>query len=137
MWKDATTLREEDFAVHSVWEWQADGFNERARPAAVTLIPEFTNGGPIYIAATEFLVASGKRYLGYCSPADPSGLDYTQPIIFTQSGPVALWSEASSVVAYSEVAEALGLPKSEVFPLSIRCLVSTAEGEYTEVVGGA
>ena len=137
MWRDAATLREEDFVVQPVWEWRADGLNEHVRPASVTHIPEFTGDGPVYIAATEFLTASGSRHFGYCSPGEQSGLDYTQPVILARSGPVALWNEASGIIAYSEVAKALGLRKSEVFPLSIRCLVPAAEGDYKEVVGGA
>jgi hypothetical protein len=136
MWKSIAGLSAEDLASHPVWEWRVDGLEKLVRPTELAELPDPAGDTPVHIAATEFLAACGSNFLGYCSPADPSGLDYVQPVILAGSGPVQLWSEAEGRVDIQRVAAALGLTTAQLFPLHIRCLVPTAEGIYSEVVDG-
>ena len=136
MWRDVATLSEADLAAHRVWEWRSVGLLEQARPTDLTFVPEATAASPTYIAATEFVTANGQRLLGYCSPADLSGLDYTQPVILASNGPVPLWNESIGAPDPARVASALGRTISEVFPLRVRCMVPSAEGLYVVSVDG-
>lgn len=36
----------------------------------------------------------GQKLMGFCSPQDPSGIDYTQPVILAEKGQVALWRDS-------------------------------------------
>jgi hypothetical protein len=89
MWKSISELTQEDLAATPVWEWKEDSGSEFVRPTLLTSLTEY-RGGPVHIAATRFTNARGDVHLGYCSPGDASGLDYTQPVILTDDGPLPL-----------------------------------------------
>jgi hypothetical protein len=82
-----------------------------------------------YIAATKCITADGTEFLGFCSPQDPSGMDYIRPVIVTAHGHVRLWCD--SPVADHEI-DAMLAPiakkREQVFPLKCNCLVPF-EGE--------
>ena len=136
MWRDVTNLTGSDFLAHPVWEWRAQEERELVRPAKIASIPQFSGSSPVYLAATQFVTAQGSRYLGYCSPADPSGLDYTQPVILAESGPVAIWNEQEGCVAIGAIRDALRANLDEIFPLQLKCLVPTACGAYEATIDG-
>ena len=121
---------------HPVWEWRGDGSEQLVRRAELMELPDPLAGTPVYIAAAEYLAACGRTFVGYCSPADPSGLDYVQPVILAPGGAVHVWSEMKGRVDFQQVGAALGLATEQLFPLQIRCLVPTAEGFYSAVVDG-
>jgi hypothetical protein len=121
-----------------MWEWRAVAGGASVRPSPLTQVPAYIGASPIYIAATEFTTFGGRRYLGYCSPADPQeSLDYTQPVILTASGPLALWNERENRLAVEDMVKTLGVPLSELFPMQLKCLVASAEGPYAALIAGA
>jgi hypothetical protein len=136
MWKSVASLSKDDLASHPVWEWRAAGSEEFVRPSELVELPEPRGDTPVYIAATEFRAACGRTFFGYCSPADHSGLDYTQPVILAPSGGVRIWNEIEGRVDGQNVGASLGLATEQLFPLHIRCLVRTSEGMYSEILDG-
>ena len=132
MWKPVAELSIADLVETPVWEWcERDGM-EMVRPTPLRKLSEY-RGGPIYIAATAFVLANGQTREGYCSPEEPSGLDYTQPVIVTAGGAIALWHERpASSQQLTQYAGWLGVAPSEIFPVTVKCLVSV-NGNYYHV----
>jgi hypothetical protein len=138
-----------DFAVSPVWRyWKVPAVSsdppesivvgyrvaetEWVEPSALTALTEDTD--LVYLAATEFRLASGEVLLGYCSPQDASGLDYIQPVILTPRGPVPLWYDIPvPPEVFASVMERLPSPSSSAFPVHYRCLVP-CDGSFLEGV---
>jgi hypothetical protein len=99
-----------------------DKQQEWVRPRLVEGL--LVDDGTTYITLTEFTLADGTRHLGYCSPCDPSGLDYIQPIIVTPQGQVRFWYDwQPDFEAINRCMEFLGKTKAEIFPVEYRSLV--------------
>ncbi len=134
MWKLIAELTLPDLQATPVWEWSGSEADARVRPSSLREIPEYTTG-PIYIALTSFRLASGRQLFGYCSPADPSGLDYTRPVIITDNGSVPLWHDSppgSEVVSnYVACLESQG---ADVFPILVESQVPVSGAHYREYV---
>jgi hypothetical protein len=113
-----------------VWQYKGDDDVDAevwsGPPAKITDEP----GAPVYIALTEYYLASGVKHLGYTSPADWSGLDYVQPVIIVGREHVRLWDDTQGVIA--DAWRHLGPEKPDVFPITWRCVVpvdgDTAQG---------
>jgi hypothetical protein len=78
----------------------------------------------VFVAGTTFRLADGSEWPGLCSPGDPSGLDYLQPVMLVDGRHLSLWSEVPpEVPLFEAVPQALGRKVLEVFPLSFVCHV--------------
>lgn len=120
--KPFTELTASDFATCHTWR-HLGGPDPTAivAPQELSVISE--NDATLCLAATDFEFADGARSAGFCSPADNSGLDYVQPVIFGPDGHVPLWRPGLGAVASSAVAQELGKTVTQVFPLVWRCRV--------------
>jgi hypothetical protein len=122
--KPFTELTTEDFRRSPVWSYQsphddADAAVEEDRRSELS---ERDTG--VFVAATTFRLANGSELAGLCSPVDPSGLDYLQPVLFAEGGQLPLWSDSRAVGPAPEaICRELGRPISDVFPLSFTCHV--------------
>lgn len=128
--KRLAALTLEDLVQCPIWLYDGESDND----AYVTQSPnanitEEVGFGPTYIALTEFVLANGDRHLGYTSPADPSGLDYLQPVIVFGDRRVALWTEEGRIF---DVPKQLELEEHDVYPIAWRSVVpvdgNVAEG---------
>jgi hypothetical protein len=117
-------LTTEDFRRSPVWSYQSvrgdvDASVEEDRRSELT---ERDSG--VFVAATTFRLANGSELAGLCSPVDPSGLDYLQPVLFAEGRQLPLWSDTrAGSPAPEAVCQELGRPISDVFPLSFMCHV--------------
>lgn len=55
-----------------------------------------------YIVLTNFKLANRIELIGFCSPQDKSGLDYTQPVILTENGLFVFWRNNDWTIAEKE-----------------------------------
>jgi hypothetical protein len=116
-------LTVEDLRKYPVWRYEGgtgqDALVEAARRDALS-----QQDDEIFLAATEFRLADGSDLFGFCFPADDSGLDYLQPAILTDSGPVNFWFDGPAPPELlARQWKALGRERRQVFPVSFRCLV--------------
>ena len=78
----------------------------------------------IFLAATEFELFDSSRHLGFCFPADDTGIDYLQPVILVPSGNVNFWFDGPALPdVLSSQWRALGKEPRDIFPVTFRCLV--------------
>ncbi len=81
------------------------------------------------LVLTKFVASSGAVFWGYCSPSDPSGLDYIQPTKIKEPGHVPLWWDWNpGDVELERRFALLGAPASMVFPLHYEAQV-LSDGE--------
>lgn len=96
-----------------MWEYRGNSDETAtAEPSSQTEISE--DDGHVYLASTEFRLADGTILPGFSSPADDSGLDYIQPVIFHSGGQFLLWNDNFSV---ENISKALGREADEVYPI--------------------
>src|SRR6187399_1958289 len=130
--KPLAALTYEDLISCPVWLYHGptdDVAQVSAAPGAnLTDNPSSTGG--TYIALSEFKLANGRTYPGYSSPADPSGLDYIQPVLLANDRHLRLCNENGELIDAGWTQ--LGFARGETFPISWRCLVPV-DGK---VVGG-
>ena len=120
--KRLAELRPEDFEVHPVWEYHGTSDTDAlVEPRAVGDVKEADP--TTLLAATEFHLADGTTATGFCSPADDSGLDYVQPVVFIANKQVPLWRPRLGVDTAARICIDLGKPADSVFPIAWRCLV--------------
>src|SRR5207248_4125604 len=63
-------------------------------------------------------------HLGFCFPADDSGIDYLQPVIIAGSVHVSFWFDGAPGRETLETQwRALGRQPAQIFPVGFRCLV--------------
>jgi hypothetical protein len=121
--KQLAQLTAEDFRTFPVWEYRGGPDNTAiVHPCSLQTLSEDTSD--VYLAATEFRLADGTKMYGYCSPIDPTGMDYVQPVLFTVAGQLSLWTDTlptkESVAARWRE---LGKPLVRVYPIEFTCLV--------------
>jgi hypothetical protein len=149
MMRAISTLTADDLRLHPVWRYQTrpaldsdepesqivlngEHLCEEVEPIDVFAI--FEDSPETLIAATTFRLSTGHSLPGYCSPADPSGLDYIQPVIITPEGHVRLWWDWNpGPEVLDRMVRRLGERPLEVFPISYRCLVPS-DGQFLEGV---
>jgi hypothetical protein len=121
--KELAQLTAEDFVTIPVWECRGGPDNAATvQPCALHALSENTSG--VHLAATEFRLADGTKMAGYCSPSDPSGVDYLQPVLFTAGGQLSLWAETLPTEAsVADTWRRLGKPLERVYPIEFTCLV--------------
>ena len=134
MWKSINELTQEDLEATPVWEWKEESGSEFVRPTTLTVLTEYFGGEPVHIAVTRFTTACGDVYLGYCSPADSEGIDYTQPVLLTAKGPFPLWQGDGISQAQLAASSALAKDLGKFFPMQVECLVPVNGFIYTACV---
>jgi hypothetical protein len=134
MWKPVGKLTVADLLETPVWEWRTESDEEFVRPTDLRELHEYQDG-PIHIALTTFTLGNGQLRHGYCSPADSSGVDYTQPHIITPSGRVPLWQEAPTPrEEHDRYSRWLEVNSSEMLPIKVESRVPVDGSFYREIV---
>lgn len=115
-------LSEKDLTSNPVWKcWTQEGEEFVSATHDKSISENSTDG---HIVLTEFVLHNRTRFTGFCSPQDPSGLDYIQPVLFTQNGQVNLyldngWDNKAEQAALTKI----GLTKDNVFPIKFETKV--------------
>jgi PilZ domain len=130
--KRLTDLTLEDLGASPVWRYEGGaGGKAVVAPDARTTLSHTDD--EIFLAATDFELFDATKHLGFCFPADDTGIGYLQPVILTRMGPVSFWfDEPPSREALAEQWRALGKNEAEIFPVIFQCRVPV-DGH---VVGG-
>lgn len=133
MTKKLSDLIISDLIEVNVWEHRDEDNIEFVTTTDKIEIFKDTNIG--YIVLTEFILKNGKKYLGFCSPQDPSGLDYIQPVIFTDVGQVEFWRDNNFTEEDKEKAlEMIGLNSADVFPIVFKTRIKCDKEYYTGTI---
>ena len=112
-------LREENLLENHVWKYFIVENIEYVQKSDKMEISE--NSEENYIVLTEFHLNNGKKFNGYCSRQDASGIDYIQPVIFTENGQIAFYREKQwSEKEKTETCSFLGLNFAEIFPVKYK-----------------
>lgn len=80
----------EDMHLHPVWRYDSSHGDVQALVQPDERCQLSEQETITFVAATIFRLADGSELTGLCSPSDPSGLDYLQPVILTAAGHVRL-----------------------------------------------
>ena len=141
--KRLTELRPSDLERIPVWRYEGeDDETAVAHATDRTELSERDRG--VFIARTQFVLATGAQYIGFCSPTEESGLDYLQPAIVTAEGPVYFWfDEPPTRESLAAQWRRLGVRHEGIFPIHFRCTVPV-DGRYVtgtiesdDLTGGA
>jgi hypothetical protein len=121
--KRLAELSVEDLAASPVWRYEG-GSGADATIAPSKRVSLSQTEDEIFLAATEFELFDFSRHLGFCFPADDTGIDYLQPVILSPSGHVSFWFDGSAAPeVLSSQWRALGKEPRDIFPVAFRCLV--------------
>jgi hypothetical protein len=119
MKKLAIELTPDDFRRVKIWEYHGDDdATAMVEPSLKSEISE--DDGTVYLAATEFRLADDTTLSGFSSPADDSGPDYIQPVVFHGERQLRLWTDRDGLI---DISQELGKQHDEVFPIFWRSLV--------------
>ena len=117
-----TDLINEDIINHPVWELRMIDNKEYVQPSSKTEISD--NESIRYIVRTNFKLNCQTELLGFCSPQDPSGIDYIQPVILTSNGQMVLYLDSPFDEKQKELEmNRLGLKHSEIFPIECNPMI--------------
>ena len=135
--KRLVELTVQDLADQPVWRYEG-GTGSDALVAPAPRHPLSQADDEVFLAATEFVLSDSTRHLGFCFPADDTGIDYLQPVIVSDSGHVAFWFDApASPEALARQWKAFGKKPEDIFPVTFRCLVEvdgrTVTGRIADV----
>jgi hypothetical protein len=120
MKKRAIELTPDDFRLAKTWKYHGDDDGTAiVEPSQKSEISE--DDGTVTLTATEFQLADGTTLSGFSSPAEDSGLDYIQPVVFQGELQLRLWSDGDGLI---DISQELGKTRDEVFPILWRSLVS-------------
>lgn len=127
--KRINELRTADLDRAPVWRYEGAGDDSAVVHAtARTELTETETG--VFIARTQFVLNNGTQHIGFCSPTDDSGLDYLQPVILTECGPVFFWFDTPpSEESLHAQWHRLGSDHQTIFPVHFRCTVPV-DGRY-------
>ena|SRR5688572_38095 len=122
-------LRPADLERAAVWHYDGES-DEVATVRATERAQLSASEQGRFIARTQFALANGAQFIGFCSPVDDSGLDYLQPVILTPEGPVYFFfEEPPSQEMLDAQWRRLGVGHEQVFPVHFRCTVPV-DGVY-------
>lgn len=144
-WKKVSTLNNEDFVTCPVWKFEyrkecedhddydvilnREKTQEWALPAPEVI--SLTDRGGSFIVRSKFLLADGTEFFGFCSPSDPSGIDYTQPVMITARGHIRFWYDwKPDWVEPLRSLHKLGKDASKVFPVECVSLIPCDGEKY-------
>jgi hypothetical protein len=121
--KRLSELTVEDLIASPVWRYEGGAGSEAlVAPSKRETLSQTDD--EIFLAATEFALADASRHMGFCFPADDSGIDYLQPVIVGKSRHVTFWFEGPvSAEELSRQWAAFGKDPKQIFPVAFRCLV--------------
>ena len=122
--KRLADLTVEDLIGSPVWRYEG-GTGDEALVAPSPRQSLSQMDDEIFLAATEFALSDASRHMGFCFPADDSGIDYLQPVIVGRGRHVAFWFDGP--VSAEELARqwsAFGKEPKQIFPVAFRCLVA-------------
>jgi hypothetical protein len=121
--KRLSDLTVEDLIGSPVWRYEGgSGTEALVAPSGRQSLSQLDD--EIFLAATEFALADASRHMGFCFPADDSGIDYLQPVIVGRGQHVAFWFDGPvSAEELSEQWRAFGKEPKQIFPVAFRCLV--------------
>ncbi len=77
------SLSEQEILENPVWEYSIQEGIEYIQASSKTEI--FDEENPPSIVLTKFFLHDKSEFNGFCSPADPSSLDYIRPVIIKDS----------------------------------------------------
>ncbi|HEY1434692.1 MAG TPA: PilZ domain-containing protein [Thermoanaerobaculia bacterium] len=121
--KRIADLTAADLRESPVWRYEGGtGADALVSPANRTQLSQADD--EVFLAVTDFELYDGSRHMGFCFPADDSGIDYLQPAIISPEGHVNFWTDGP--VAPGELAarwRVLDKEPGQIFPASFRCLV--------------
>jgi PilZ domain-containing protein len=134
--KRLVELTAEDLEAEPVWRY------EGGTGAAAMVVPMRREAlsradDEVFLAVTDFELFDGSRHVGYCFPADDSGIDYLQPSIVVDGGQVAFWTEGTE--SPDELAtrwRVLGKEPGQIFPASFRCRIPVDGGVVSGWIAG-
>jgi hypothetical protein len=121
--KRLAELTVEDLIASPVWRYEGGAGSEAlVAPSKRETLSQYDD--EIFLAATEFALADASRHMGFCFPADDSGVDYLQPVIVGRGRHVAFWFERRvTTEELSHQWSAFGKEPKQIFPVAFRCLV--------------
>jgi hypothetical protein len=122
-------LRPEDLERAAVWHY--DGESDEVATVRATERAELSAAERgLYIARTQFALANGAQFIGFCSPVDDYGLESLQPVILTSEGLVYFhFEDPPSQETLAAQWKRLGAGHEQVFPVHFRCTVPV-DGVY-------
>lgn len=127
--KPLVQLNPADFEKVAVWRYQGET-DATAVVRATDRIELSESEHGIFIARTQFVLANGAQFVGFCTPTDDTELQYLQPVIVTQSGLVYFWFQQPPTQEFlREQWKRLGVGHEEIFPVHFRCTVPVG-GHY-------
>jgi hypothetical protein len=119
-----TDLTTEDFRRSPLWRYESADGDAGAAVEEVARASLSERESSVFVAATTFRLADGSELMGLCSPVDPSGLDYLQPVLFADDRQLPLWTDAGPASLSPEaICKQLKRRVSDVFPLAFTCHV--------------
>ncbi|MBI5914767.1 MAG: hypothetical protein HY842_05275 [Bacteroidetes bacterium] len=126
--KRLTALTQDDLLDKRVWEHWYEDNTEYVKQSDKEEIFEDSDIG--HIVLTDFMLNNQTKHLGYCSPQDPSGIDYIQPTIFTDNGQVEFYNDIGWTSDNKRKAlEKLRLDWQDVFPIVYKTRIK-CDGEF-------
>jgi hypothetical protein len=127
--KHLNQLRPHDLERVPVWRYEGSSDDDAVVHA--TDRTELTDDeAEVFIAHTQFALASGAQHTGFCTPGHDAGLDVTQPAILTLDGPVFFWFDRPpSDETLQAQWRRLGAGHESIFPVHFRCTVPV-DGRY-------
>ncbi len=99
-----------------IWECWTEEKKEFIKPSDKK---EVFDGLPeSHIVLTYFKLKNKTKFTGFCSPQDPSGMDYIQPTIITKEGQINFFQKNEfSLYEKSSLLKKLQFKVEEVFPI--------------------
>ena len=123
-----SNLTNTDLINRPIWEHWAENNIEFVTPSNLQEISESCKEG--HIVLTEFKLNNGKKLYGFCSPQEPSGLDYIQPTIISEKGLINLWKENDwTIEEENEILEIFKIDRKSIFPIEYRTMIK-CDGEF-------
>lgn len=105
--------------------WRYDGASDDVATVAATPLRELSGRDPsTFIARTQFALANGAQFTGFCSPAESADVESLQPVIATDDGLVYFsFSEPPTRESLTAQWKRLGAEQDDIFPIHFRCTV--------------
>jgi PilZ domain-containing protein len=134
--KRLAELTVKDLAASPVWRYEGgSGAEALVAPADRRSLSQWDD--EIFLAATNFVLSDSSRHVGFCFPADDSGIDYLQPVIVSGSRHVSFWFEGGvSQAALARQWKALGKQPAEIFPITFQCRIPVDGRTVTGRIAG-
>jgi hypothetical protein len=113
------------FDLDRVHVWKYEGETDETATVRATDRSELAGDeGDVFLARTQFVLANGAQYVGFCSPALHADLESLRPVIVTVDGPVYFWFDDPPSAEFLRAQWVkLGVDRESIFPVHFRCTV--------------